>query len=169
MSRRLAALALALVAAAAAAQTAPGPAPNLERQRLGEPDGPPLAGARLEQLTEEVAGLMRCPVCQGLSVADSPTPLAAAMKNEVRELLAAGYSPQQVLVYFERSYGEFIRLAPRAEGFNLTVWLAPAALLLAGLLLIWRRRQTPAAARAAPTTAPELDPYLERVRREVGR
>ncbi len=163
MSRWLVALALAGAAAAAGQQ-----APDLPRERIGEPAGAPLAGAELERVTEEVASLMRCPVCQGLSVADSPTPLAAAMKNEVRELLAAGYSRAQVLAYFEQSYGEFIRLAPRAEGFNLTVWLAPAALLVLGVVLILRRRPRERP-QAAAADDPELNAYLARVRREVGR
>ena len=145
------------------------PATDAPQERLGNPAGPPLAGADLEALTEEVASLMRCPVCQGLSVADSPTPLAAAMKNEVRDLLAAGYSREQVMEYFEQSYGEFVRLAPHARGFNLTVWLAPLALLLVGLAIILHRqratRQRPAASAQAD---PDLLAYREQVRREVG-
>ncbi len=166
--RRAAAISLGLLLTALAAagqETA-----DVREVRLGAPAGPPLAGAELESLTEELASLMRCPVCQGLSVADSPTPLAAAMKNEVRELLAAGYSRAQVLDYFEQSYGEFIRLAPRARGFNLTVWLAPAVLLLAGLVLILRRRRAAGGAEpAAAAPDPDLQEYLERVRQEVGR
>ena len=159
------ALLLTLVVTAAHAQ----PATDLRQQRIGTPAGPPLTGAALEELTEEVSGLMRCPVCQGLSVADSPTPLAAAMKNEVRELLAAGYSREQVLDYFEQSYGEFIRLAPHARGFNLTVWLAPLALLLVGVaLILHRRRQAPEKPVETATADPEIAAYRERVRREVG-
>ena len=166
MSQRLCGLVSLLLVATAAPVTAQ-PAADVRQERIGAPAGPTLSGATLESLTEEVSSLMRCPVCQGLSVADSPTPLAAAMKNEVRDLLAAGYSPDQVLEYFEQSYGEFIRLAPHARGFNLTVWLAPIAVLLLGLALILRRRgprrRAPAAADA------DLAAYREQVRREVGR
>lgn len=166
MSRRtLAAGLLLLLATAATAQ----PAPDVRQERIGDPAGPARSGEPLERLTEEVSALMRCPVCQGLSVNDSPTPLASAMKNEVRQLLAAGYSREQVLEYFEQSYGEFILLAPHARGFNLTVWLAPLALLLFGALLILRRRGS--GARPAPSAAPdpELAAYRDRVRREVAR
>ena len=159
---RLAVLLAVLSATLAAAQ----PQADLRQQRIGTPAGPALSGAPLERLTEEVSSLMRCPVCQGLSVADSPTPLASAMKNEVRELLAAGYSREQVLEYFEQSYGEFIRLAPHARGFNLTVWLAPLALLVVGLLLILRRRAAPERPVEAADDA-DLAAYRERVRREV--
>ena len=137
---------------------------------LEEPAGPPLSGVELERRTEEVAALMRCPVCQGLSVADSPTDSALAMKAEVRDMVAAGYSEEQILSYFERSYGEFIRLAPKAKGFNLLVWLAPILAVLAGAALVWvkMRSARPAAPRSERATVdPELEPYLERVRREV--
>jgi cytochrome c-type biogenesis protein CcmH len=127
---------MALLLSLSAAQALAQPESEVRQVRIGAPDGSPLSGAALESLTEEVASLMRCPVCQGLSVNDSPTPLASAMKNEVRDLLADGYSRDQVLEYFEQSYGEFIRLAPHARGFNLTVWLAPLALLLVGVALI---------------------------------
>ena len=170
MSRPLALVPALLLAAAAAA--AAQSTPELSRERVGSPAGPPRQGAELERITEEVSSLMRCPVCQGLSVADSPTPLAAAMKDEVRELLAAGYSGEQVLQYFEKSYGEFIRLAPKPRGFNLTVWLAPAALLLLGLVLILRRRAAPRRPAAdtadADTADADLAAYRERVRQEIG-
>jgi cytochrome c-type biogenesis protein CcmH len=114
----------------------------------GAPLGPPLSGAALDQATEEVASLMRCPVCQGLSVADSPASSAVDLKAEVRRQLALGYTKDQVIASFERSYGEFIRLEPKAEGFNWLVWLMPALALVVGALVIFfrLRPQAPAAA-----------------------
>jgi cytochrome c-type biogenesis protein CcmH len=138
---------------------------------IGEPNGPPLTGEELDRVTNEVSSLMRCPVCQGLSVADSPTPSAVAMKEEVRRYLAAGYTQPQILTYFEQSYGEFIRLEPKAKGFNLLVWILPIAGLIAGVVVIMRRvkRPTPAEDPSETSTAgdAELDAYLEQVRREV--
>ena len=137
---------------------------------IGEPQGPPLTGEELERVTNEVSSLMRCPVCQGLSVADSPTPSAVAMKEEVRQFLAAGYTQTQILTYFEQSYGEFIRLEPKAKGFNLLVWILPIAALLTGLALVMRRVRRPDddARDDAPPVDPDLETYLEQVRREVG-
>ena len=103
------------------------------------PLGPPLSGAALDRATEEVASLMRCPVCQGLSVADSPSTSAVALKAEVRRQLALGYTGDQVIASFERSYGEFIRLAPKAEGFNWMVWLMPIVAFAVGALWIYLR------------------------------
>jgi cytochrome c-type biogenesis protein CcmH len=99
---------------------------------LEAPNGPPLSGAALDARTADVGALLRCPVCQGLSVADSPATMARNMKAEVREKLAAGYDQEQILSYFERSYGEFVRLEPPMRGASSIVWWGPLAGLLAG-------------------------------------
>ena len=82
---------------------------------------------------------MRCPVCQGLPISDSPSASAITMLSQVRDLLAEGYTQSQILDYFERSYGEFVLLQPKAKGFNLLVWLAPVLVVALGLYVIRRR------------------------------
>ncbi len=136
-----------------------------EQALLGPPAGRALAGAELAERGEAVAALMRCPVCQGLSIADSHTLAAEAIRGKIERLLAAGYSEAQVLAYFEASYGEFIRLSPRPAGFNVVVWVAPVALLLAGALIVAARLRR---ARAAKTETSDLEALRERVRREAG-
>jgi cytochrome c-type biogenesis protein CcmH len=112
---------------------------------------------------------MRCPVCQGLSIADSPAASATSMLDQVRDLFAEGYDEQQILDYFVRSYGEFVLLQPRARGFNLVVWLAPLAAVALGLLLLSRRlRRRPDQALGKEQEEEGLAEYLERVRTEVG-
>ena len=150
----------AFEAAEAAAQEDP-------REVVGNPKGAALSGAALDERTEEVGGLLRCPVCQGLSIADSPATMATKMKARVRELLAAGYDEEQILAYFERSYGEFVRLEPPRRGINWLVWLAPPIALLGGLVLVrrtLRRAASPApAADAVPARdALPADPVLAR-------
>jgi cytochrome c-type biogenesis protein CcmH len=136
---------------------APALAAGPEAPPLGEPAplGPPLSGAALDRATEEVSALMRCPVCQGLSVADSPATSAVDLKAEVRRQLALGYTEEQVIASFERSYGEFIRLEPKAEGFNWLVWLAPLAALLAGAAVVYRRVRPASGAEMAQARSDE--------------
>jgi cytochrome c-type biogenesis protein CcmH len=135
---------LAIASAAAAQDRAIRSTPG---GGLDAPRGTPLSGTALDARTEEVGGLLRCPVCQGLSVADSPSTMARNMKAEVREKLAAGYDQEQILAHFERSYGEFVRLSPRMRGVNLLVWLGPlAALIGGGAVVTWvLKRARPAA------------------------
>jgi cytochrome c-type biogenesis protein CcmH len=173
--RRAAGLALAAVFLAAAQAPAQEPAgPSDPSRVVGPPRGRPLAAEALDARTEEVAGLLRCPVCQGLSVADSPATMAVNMKAQVKELLADGYDQEQILAYFERSYGEFVRLQPPLRGVNWLVWLAPLAALALGAWAVRRalgaRRASggePASPPPGPDTLPddpELARYVLRVR-----
>ncbi len=167
--RRAAGLALAavfLVAAHAPAQEPAGPADP--SRVVGPPRGRAPTAEALDARTDEVAGLLRCPVCQGLSVADSPATMAVNMKGQVKELLAEGYDEDQILAYFERSYGEFVRLQPPLRGVNWLVWLAPLAALAFGAWAVKRalgaRRASgtePASPPPGPDTLPE-DPKLAR-------
>jgi cytochrome c-type biogenesis protein CcmH len=130
---------------------------------LGAPQGSPLSGAVLEQRTHEVASLLRCPVCQGMSVADSPSTVALDMKQHVHELLARGYTQDQILNYFETSYGQFVLLKPR----NPLVWILPMVVLLVGAVLVvitLRRLSSPTTENRHPATD---NLYLDRVRELV--
>lgn len=126
----------------------------------------PLSADSLEEQVQQVAAELRCPVCQGLSVADSPSKMANQMRDLIRERLKAGESPEAVKAYFVERYGEWILLAPKKEGFNLLVWVLPFLGLgggAVGLFLVMRRWQK------RPMSAPaSVDPaYLEKVRREM--
>ena len=127
------------------------------------------ADEALEDRVRAIASELRCVVCQNLSVADSPAEMAVQMRGIVRDQLEAGKTPDEIRSYFVSKYGEWVLLAPPAHGFNLTVWLLPFAVLLAGLawaawfLRRWSRRKK---------DEPEdpLDPeLLERVRAEAAR
>ncbi len=134
---------------------------------IGDPAGPPLSGDELEQATLELSRLLRCPVCQGLSVADSPAASALAMRVEVRELLSRGYSKEQAADYFESTYGEFVRLQPRARGLNWLVWLAPLAALLLGFGLVFRMSRSRGRSRESESDI-DLAEWREKVRQETG-
>src|SRR5262245_7168562 len=96
----------------------------------------PARDAALEARVKEVASQLRCPVCQGLSLQDSPTELSQEMKDVVRDQLAAGKSPDEVKRYFVAKYGEWILLEPKPTGFNLAVYALPIGMLLGGALVI---------------------------------
>lgn len=90
----------------------------------------------------EIAKELRCPICQGLSVADSPTELATQMRSLISEKIAAGESPEAIKAYFASKYGDWILLKPKREGFTWLVWLLPVAGLLvgAGAIVLFTRR-----------------------------
>lgn len=95
------------------------------------------ADSALEARTRVVAAQLRCPVCQGLSLQDSPSELAQEMRGVVKEQLRAGRTPDQVKQYFINRYGEWILMEPQAHGFNWVVYGLPAFVLIGGLALIY--------------------------------
>lgn len=198
-SRALCAMALMLVAAPQLkAQEKPSLPPEVIAI-LGEPDGPkdgldkavvgalgqpeeitPGSAAAIDAKAAKIAVKLRCPVCQGVAVSDSPSGMAVKMRGQIRDLVAQGYSEEQVMSYFERSYGEFVRLDPPMEGLNLVLWILPGVVLLGGIWFVLHRVRQPVIA-AAPNAVkdaspaspvPDVDPalakYLERIRRDSG-
>ena len=142
------------------------------QQFVGPPQGKPIQGEELFKRTHDVGSLLRCPVCQGMSIADSPSEMAINMKGQVRELLARGYTEQQILDYFEKSYGQFVLLKPKST----MVWILPLIALALGvvvLLVKLRKLQAPPpppppTSNQQPATPPTEDPYLAKVRDLVG-
>ena len=92
----------------------------------------------LEVMTTALASELRCPVCQGNSIQDSPSELAQQMRDLIRDQLRSGSTPDEVRAYFVDRYGEWILLAPKAEGLNLIVYAIPFFALLVGGLVVWR-------------------------------
>ena len=106
------------------------------------------ADSAIEAMTTALASELRCPVCQGNSIQDSPSELAQEMRDLIRDQLRAGKTPEDVRAYFVAKYGEWILLSPRAEGLNLVVYLVPLAVIVIGGAVVWRsvRRWTATAA-----------------------
>ena len=127
-----------------------------------------------DEAVHAIASQLRCVVCQNLSVADSPSEMAHQMRDLIRERLAAGDRPDQVMAYFVQRYGEWVLLAPPARGLNLLLWLAPFGAVAGGLAVVltltrrWRRQPGTAEPTAPPVVGPaereRLDAELERLR-----
>ena len=100
------------------------------------------AQADLERRVSEVASQIKCVVCQGLSIQDSPSDLALEMRNVVHEQVAAGRTPDEVKAFFVQRYGEQILLQPPAHGFNLIVYIAPVLMLLFGGVFIYLKARS---------------------------
>ncbi|MBI3749471.1 MAG: cytochrome c-type biogenesis protein CcmH [Chloroflexi bacterium] len=97
--------------------------------------GPPSPAERERRLESE----LRCPVCQGLSIAESPAALAREMRGVVAERVAAGASDAEIRSYFVQRYGQWILLVPDDRGTNLVLWAFPGLLFLGGAGVIVAR------------------------------
>lgn len=147
--RRWAWALLAVVVAAALAVGAgrPGPAP-----------GP---AARIAALDAEI----RCPSCDGLSVAQSDAAAAAVIRATVARDVHAGRSDGEIVAALQAGYGPGILLRPPTTGTAGLVWLVPALAVAAGAVgvgtVLWRRRR--------PAAVAVVDDDRRRVAEALGR
>lgn len=108
-----------------------------------------------------------CVSChEPLSVAQSPQ--AISERDFVRRLINQGLTKPQIERAMVAQYGESVLGKPPAQGFNLTVYILPPAILVAGITILaltlprWRRRARGAAAARPPTLQPTLSAADER-------
>jgi len=113
-------LALACAGAVRAIDTTQMPTPELQ--------------ARYQGLTHE----LRCVQCQDEALADSPAGVAADLRREVRDMLLAGKSDDDVRSFMLARYGDFVLFRPRFVPKNFWLWAAPEVLLVVGVLVAWR-------------------------------
>lgn len=132
-------------------------------------DGPEAAARELE--TQLI-----CPVCPGQTIAQSDNEISRQMKAIIRKKLAEGETKEDILAFFVERYGEGVLAAPPKQGLNLAVWLAPLAVLLAGVAIVFiavrravRPRSVPdnAAEPPVPLSESEARRYRERVAHEM--
>jgi cytochrome c-type biogenesis protein CcmH len=113
MSRWLTLFALALVTTAALAIDTEAAFPDAPRQ------------ARYERWIHE----LRCVQCQNAAIADSPVGLASDLRRQVKEMIAAGQTDEQIKNFMTERYGDFVLYDPPLTARTYLLWAAPVLLL----------------------------------------
>lgn len=115
-----------------------------------------------------------CPICTNLPLNVCDNQICLQMKGVIREKLAAGETPDQIIAFFVSRYGDGVLLTPPQQGFSLAVWYFPGLAVLIGGLLVWifvrasLRRQAQIDRRRRDAE-PDLEAYRQEVRRDVAR
>jgi cytochrome c-type biogenesis protein CcmH len=148
MTRSRVAIAVALITVLAAVGWSARPRAEAEAERV-------------DRITSE----LRCVVCQGLSVKDSPSESARQMRDIVAQRVAEGRTDDQIRDEFRASYGDWVVLSPPLASWTGLVWLVPIVALLGGLVVAWRRLRAPPSTLPEPAPA-EVAALRERVARE---
>lgn len=102
------------------------------------PDADRSAADRARDLAAE----LRCPDCEGLSVAASSTTSGRTIRADIRERVRRGESDEEIRQVYVDRYGESILLNPEGDGLGVIVWAVPVVVLVlggAGLALALRR------------------------------
>ena len=104
---------------------------------VGVAVGDPTPQDRVQALGSSI----KCPVCQGEAIADSPSETAEAMMEVVAEKVNEGLSDDEIYEFFRVRYGDGILLDPPFRGRTLLLWLLPVGAVGAGVFMILGRRQ----------------------------
>lgn len=98
---------------------------------------------RFQNLTRQ----LRCMVCQNESLDASNADLAKDLRHQIFDMMQAGKSDAQIKQYLVARYSDFVLYDPPLKTSTLLLWFGPAALVLAGgivVLVLLRRRAKPA-------------------------
>jgi cytochrome c-type biogenesis protein CcmH len=101
------------------------------------------------QRVQHISSQLRCPICEGETVAESEALISRDIRGVIQERVAAGQSDQQIISFIVRQYPGTL-LTPPATGVGLIVWALPVLVFVAALGGLWlafaRWRSRPAVA-----------------------
>lgn len=94
---------------------------------------PIFADVEIEARLKQLSGELRCVVCQNEALSDSPADLADSMRQEIRDLMKAGMSDQQVKDFLTERYGDFVLFRPPFKPLTYLLWVGPFVFLAFGV------------------------------------
>lgn len=106
---------------------------------------PAASDPALEKRVTALASELRCLVCQNQSLADSNAPLAADLREEIREKMRSGESDNEIVDFMVDRYGDFVLYRPPLKGSTIVLWTGPLLLVFGGVIVLYRRLHAPAA------------------------
>jgi len=124
---------------------------------------------------EKAIATIKCDCgCHPQSLKDCACGYAAEKRDSIHAMMTdTGMTGEAVVAKYIADFGEQIRIAPPARGFNLVAWLGPLivlALALPALYLMLKRWQSlhPAAVAADSELPAEIDSgYVDRVHKQL--
>lgn len=132
-----------------------------------------------------IASQLFCPVCENIPLDVCPTTACHQWREEIRQMLAEGKTPEEIKQYFVDNYGARVLSEPPAKGINWLVYVVPPVLFVAGAILLvlafrtWKKGTAPEAPGTknqpgkgkaqsdSPLTAKTKDPYAARLEEEL--
>ncbi|HKM16406.1 MAG TPA: cytochrome c-type biogenesis protein [Marinospirillum sp.] len=84
---------------------------------------------------KDVGGKLRCPKCENQSIADSNSPSAYDMRQELYRLLEEGKTDSQIYDFMVSRFGDYVLYEPPMRKDTWLLWYLPPALVVLGLLL----------------------------------
>ena len=83
-----------------------------------------------------LAASIRCPFCNGESLADSPSSVAADYRDLIADRVAAGLTDEEIRAEFADNFGDGYLLDGSTSPWRFLLWGIPIAVLAIGILVV---------------------------------
>lgn len=91
-----------------------------------------LTEEEIKERSEAISKTLRCVVCQNQPISDSNADLAASMREVVEARVRQGDSDEEVRLFMQERYGDFVLMKPPLKPYTLALWFGPVVLLVIG-------------------------------------
>lgn len=98
----------------------------------GSPSGEPTTEQRVSTLSASI----KCPFCNGESLQDSASAVAADYRDLIEQSINEGATDQEILDEFADNFGESFILDTSTTGWVFLLWALPVAALIGGIVAI---------------------------------
>lgn len=115
---------------------------------------------------QEIGSVIRCPVCQGVPISDSPAPMARDMMAILTERLEAGATREEAIDSVLSAYPGSLLLDTPVLGSTLPLWAIPIGALVVGVGVATTMRRSRSGGQSHAERA-ELQRRLEAINRDL--
>jgi len=118
-----------------------------------------------------IAHKLYCPVCESTPLDVCPTQACKEWRDLIRTMLIEGKTEDEILQHFVDQYGARVLAEPPKEGFFWLIYLLPPAVILIGVVVLfrslkeWTKPKTAVPASGAAQV--QKDDYVSRLEEEL--
>lgn len=103
--------------------------------------GPSGSEPTVEERVSTLASSIRCPFCNGESLADSASGVAADYRALIEQRVREGATNEAIIAEFAASFGDSIILDTSTSGWSFLLWALPVAALIGGIISLFVLRR----------------------------
>jgi len=103
--------------------------------------GSPAAAPTADERVSSLASAIRCPFCNGESLEDSGSAVAADYRILIEQRVNDGASDQEIIDEFAGKFGDSFILDTSTSGWSFLLWALPVAALIGGIVAITTMRR----------------------------
>jgi cytochrome c-type biogenesis protein CcmH len=103
--------------------------------------GTPSSEPTTEERVSALASSIKCPFCNGESLNDSASAVAADYRELIEPRVTEGATDQEILNEFAANFGESFILDTSTSGWSFLLWALPVAALIGGIGAIYVLRR----------------------------